>query len=220
MDFVKILRSFEEFLYEILTWLLFYPRTLWRVILHPLAMMDYSDREQHDPIEQKYTDALSPPLFLMLSILLAHMLELMVHQNVNFRDGFRSIFQTDQTFLLLRCVVFGLYPLMFAAAYLRQAGVALDRETLRAPFFAQCYVTAPFALTLSIASLGARMKDPLLTTGSSVLGACAIVWLLAVQTQWFRKRLGQGGIRAFFTAAALWTAMAMLISAVGAALIV
>lgn len=220
MDFVKILRSFEEFLYEVLTWLLFYPRTLWRVLVRPLAMMEYSDREQHDPIEQKYTDALSPPLFLMLSILLAHMLELMVHQNVNFREGFRSVFQTDQTFLLLRCVVFGLYPLMFATALLRQTGAVLDRETLRAPFFAQCYVTAPFALTLSIASLGARMKDPLLTTGSSVLGGVAIAWLLVVQTLWFRKRLGIGAIRAFVTAAVLWTAMALLISALGAALII
>jgi hypothetical protein len=28
MDFVKIIRSVEEFLYEAMTWLLFYPRTL------------------------------------------------------------------------------------------------------------------------------------------------------------------------------------------------
>ena len=38
MDFVKILRAFEEFLYEVLTWLLFYPRTLWRVTRRPLEM--------------------------------------------------------------------------------------------------------------------------------------------------------------------------------------
>ena len=53
MDFVKILRSFEEFLYEILTWLLFYPRTLWRVLRRPLAMMRYSDGEQNDAPENE-----------------------------------------------------------------------------------------------------------------------------------------------------------------------
>ena len=71
MDFVKLLRSFEEFLYEVMAWLLFYPRTMWRVIREPLAMMRYSDQEQHDKAERQYDDAISPPLFLMISILIA-----------------------------------------------------------------------------------------------------------------------------------------------------
>ena len=68
MDFVKILRAFEEFLYEVLTWLLFYPRTLWRVTRRPLEMTRYSDAEQHDKAEKQYDDAISPPLFLILTM--------------------------------------------------------------------------------------------------------------------------------------------------------
>ena len=38
MDFLKLLRSLEEFLYELCTWFLFFPRTLYRVIAHPRRM--------------------------------------------------------------------------------------------------------------------------------------------------------------------------------------
>ncbi|SFN34385.1 hypothetical protein [Variovorax sp. OV329] len=33
MEFLKFIRSVEELLYE-MTWLLFYPRTLWRCVVH------------------------------------------------------------------------------------------------------------------------------------------------------------------------------------------
>ena len=35
MDFLKIVKSIEELLYEVMAWLVFYPKTLWRVIAHP-----------------------------------------------------------------------------------------------------------------------------------------------------------------------------------------
>jgi hypothetical protein len=215
MDFVKLLRSFEEFLYEILTWLLFYPRTLWRVLRHPLAMMRYSDGEQNDAPENQYRAALSPPLFLMISIIVAHLLELGAHDSAALSKGFRGIFQTDQTFLLLRCVVFGLYPLAFAAALIRRKGEPLDRNSLRAPFFAQCYVSAPFALMLSAAGIGGRMTDPLVVAASGLLLAAAVAWFLSLQTQWFRDRLGMSLARAFGMALGLWGITTLVIAALG-----
>ena len=35
MDFLKIIRSLEELLYEVMTWLVFYPRTMWRIVARP-----------------------------------------------------------------------------------------------------------------------------------------------------------------------------------------
>ncbi|SFV34632.1 hypothetical protein SAMN05216456_1952 [Devosia crocina] len=31
MDFMKLLKSIEELLYELITWFVFYPLTLWRI---------------------------------------------------------------------------------------------------------------------------------------------------------------------------------------------
>ena len=219
MDFVKLLRSFEEFLYEILTWLLFYPRTLWRVMCGPLEMMRYSDTEQHDKVERQYDDAISPPLFLMISVLIGHLLELSVHQSATFREGFRSMFQTDQTFLLLRCVVYGLYPLIFAGALLRRLDVALDRDSLRAPFFAQCYVTAPFALGFSIAAIGFRMQNLLVVAASVVLAFVALAWFLTAQTRWIKERVGWGTGRALRLAVWLSLVAALIAAGVGTVLV-
>ncbi|RZJ27826.1 MAG: hypothetical protein EON85_10405, partial [Brevundimonas sp.] len=76
MNVLTILRSVEELLYEVMSWLLFYPRTLFMTLTHPLRTMRYSDGEQRDKPDQQYLETLSPPLFLVLSILLAHGLEL------------------------------------------------------------------------------------------------------------------------------------------------
>lgn len=40
MDFMKIPKSLEEFLYEVMTWLVFYPRKMWLALRRPLVMMD------------------------------------------------------------------------------------------------------------------------------------------------------------------------------------
>lgn len=62
MDFLRILKSFEEFLYEAMTWLVFYPRTMWRAVTRPAAMMDYARTELRDDLEDQYKDTISPPL--------------------------------------------------------------------------------------------------------------------------------------------------------------
>ena len=35
MDFMRLLRSFEELLYEVIVMLVFFPRTLWLTLRHP-----------------------------------------------------------------------------------------------------------------------------------------------------------------------------------------
>jgi hypothetical protein len=40
MDFFKLLQSLDELLYEIMSWLIFYPITLWRAVTRPRVTMD------------------------------------------------------------------------------------------------------------------------------------------------------------------------------------
>lgn len=48
LDFMKLLKSLEELLYELVSWLLFYPLTMWRSVVRPLSMMRYADTELAD----------------------------------------------------------------------------------------------------------------------------------------------------------------------------
>lgn len=60
MDLIRLLRSLEEFLYELVGWLVFYPRNLWRVLVHPGEVAHYTRREFSKDPEQRFAEAISP----------------------------------------------------------------------------------------------------------------------------------------------------------------
>lgn len=203
MDFMKILKSLEEFLYEVMAWLVFYPRTMWLAVRRPLRMMDYADTELLDRTAERYTDTLSPPLFLVLTIILSHGLELaLVGQSglVTGTAGLSSLISDDTNLIIFRAICFSLYPLMMALLLLRRQGAKLDRDTLRPPFYSQCYVTAPFALMTSIVSMMIGHADPWLRLSAAAIMLVVIAWYLTIQTHWFAQHLGTTKLRAFPTA--------------------
>jgi hypothetical protein len=80
MDFMKWINSLDEILYEVMSWLVFFPLTLWRSVTRPLGMMNYADDQLTLSDSEQYAAALSPPLFLALSLLTAHGFSLALEQ--------------------------------------------------------------------------------------------------------------------------------------------
>lgn len=218
MDFMRLLKSIEELLYELVSWLLFYPLTMWRTLRQPQAMMRYADMELTDDVREQYTETLSPPLFLLITLMLAHGVELgLVNQTTPWAPP--PLLANDSNLLMFRAVAFSILPLLMAVKLLRHKGARLTRDTLRAPFFSQCYIAAPFALVLSIGMLLTRTESQ----SARVIGlACVIAafaWYVTVETRWFKTDLGLST-----TAAALrviWTLLQALLAIllVGAAIV-
>lgn len=207
MGFFTIIRSVEALLYEVMTWLVFYPRTLWSVLRHPRRMIDYSDVEQQEGDDEQYTDTLSPPLFLMLTILIAHGIELASVPVVEPGDHVgrleKLINGSEETLLLMRAIMFSLYPLMFAVALLKRNGTPLDRKTLRPPFYSQCYIGALFAALISAGSIMLRLKSVNVQIAGLALIGTVMLWYIAVQSAWLYDHLPHGWIRS--TAVSAWT---------------
>lgn len=194
MGLLGLLKSFEELLYEVMTWLVFYPQTLLRVLRHPVRMMNYSDSEQGDTPDEQFIDTLSPPLFLMLSILIAHGIELSLHSSL---DGPKSgiaasLLTSEESQLMLRCILFSIYPLTFATALINRSDQQLDRKTLRAPFFSQCYLGGLFVLLASAATIMGKDSSASIALGGAGLAVFAIAAFVAVQSLWFRNHLSIG----------------------------
>ncbi|MBO9559845.1 MAG: hypothetical protein J7515_14850 [Caulobacter sp.] len=184
-------RTLGELLYEVMTGLLFYPRTLWRVLLWPAETptpVDRGDTVNAPP------DLVSPPLFLLISIGLAQVLDL------SLRGELGEAAAPGLGPLLFRALAFSLFPLVMAAGALRREGRPVDHATLREPFELQCLCAAPFALSLSVAAilLGSPVAATRLTGGA--IAAAAVAWYLSVQTRWLRRRLAVGAFQAFRTA--------------------
>ena len=199
MDFLKLIQSLDELLYEIMSWLVFYPVTLWRALTKPLKMMDYSEAELGDPAEQQYSDTLSPPLFLLLTVALTHAVELSLvgqDQLVTDRTGLSVFISDDSSLILIRVAFFSIFPLIMAARMVRARHVKLDRGPLKPPFYSQCYVTAPFAMIISAASILMRMGRIEWEVAGLALLVFALLWFGTLQILWFAHHLRTGYWRA------------------------
>jgi hypothetical protein len=224
MDFYKVIRTLEELLYEVASWLIFYPRTMWRVLVRPADVTREPEPGKGEAPADQYGDAVSPPLLLMLTILIAHGFELGVGARMlePKTEIARVLVGSDQNLLLLRSVFFSIFPVVAAATLVARRRLALDHRSLRGPFFSQCYLAAPFALLTSVGNVLVRLQPP----GARLAGAGLILaglgWHLWAETGWFRGRLGLGVPQAARLAA--WSFLKglayFLLLAVGLALLV
>ena len=200
MNLFSVLKSLDELLYEVMSWLVFFPITLWRIIRHPLDMMNYSDVEQQDIESDQYTDTLSPPLFLLLALIISHALEIaLVGQNmlIASKHGLAAFISNDTNLIALRIVVFSLFPLAMAVRLVRGLHLRLDRETLKAPFYSQCYAAPLFALGTGLATLLISQHDTAIQLTGLALQIVVLAWYGILQTLWFSRHLRVGKLRGF-----------------------
>ena len=193
MNFMQWLRSLDDLLYEVMSWLVFFPVTMWRAIRRPLTMMNYADWELRDKEEEQFTETLSPPLFLILSLLVSHGIGLSLGGGTNpivaSNRGLASIISDNTTLLLLRVVIFSIFPLMLAVRFVHASRSQLTREGLKAPFYAQCYAAAPLALIVGVGTALAHSRFDWLNGVAVAAVVLAIITYLVVQARWFAQHL-------------------------------
>lgn len=197
---MKWISSLDELVFEMMSWLLFFPITLWRSVSRPLKTMVYADDQLSLPEEEQYAAVLSPPLFLALSLLLAEGISIALGQAdpiVASHQGLAGLVNDQRSELVVRIVVFAAFCLFGAARLVRARGLPLDRHSLRAPFYAQCYPTAAFALILGLATSLMLVPGQVTMTTGAILAVMGVIFYLVVQTRWFSRELSIGFFRAF-----------------------
>lgn len=214
MDLMRILRSLEEFLYELVGWLVFYPRTFWRIMRHPDAIARYTQLELEQEPERQFTETISPVLMLILSVVLAHALEMLARMPA--ADTSTPISElllgSEQALLLTRCVVFCGYALIAALSILRQQHKPITRETLRTPFSIQAFLVSPFVLLLSVGVLLLRIEGAWQQPVGIALTAFACAWYLWARTAAYRALvdIGWGGAFARVSVAFVITSVLLI----------
>jgi hypothetical protein len=217
MDLIAIIRSLEELLYEVMGWLIFYPRTLWRIITRPAVMIRYSASEQGDQPADRYADALSPPLMLLITVLVTHSVAVAIGDK-QMAAGPGTLFKSAQNLLLVRALIVAILPLMFTVLSMRRRRLEIDRTTMREPFYSQCFLAVPFVLALELAILVGRLGQPHAPVVALAIFLAGLGWYLWAQTNWITLLEGRSGLPAF-GAALLRTLLAMLV-AIGVAVLI
>ena len=94
------------------------PADLWRAASHPLRMMKRSENELKLPADDQFKDVISPPIFLLLTVLAAHVFEIVVVGNSPIIDngiGLASLIQDNTSLILFRLIAFATLPVIAAA---------------------------------------------------------------------------------------------------------
>jgi hypothetical protein len=200
MIFFHILKSIDELLYELMTWLIFYPVTLWRSVRHPLRTMEYARTELCKKGSEQFRSTLRPPIFLFVTVILAHMVELQAVGDspiVSNQGGIADLINDDTSLLVLRIMGFALFPVVMAAVETLLARKRVNRDTLQQPFYAQCYLATPFALALSLASTAIRISNSWIEDGGVLLVLAASILYIWAEATWLNRSTGKGWQRAF-----------------------
>lgn len=190
MPFLIFLKSFEVLLYEVMSWLVFYPRTLWRSVRHPLRMMERAENELKLTPAEQFRDLVSPPIFLLLTVVAANGIEVTVVGNNPLIDdgiGLASMITDNTTLILFRLVAFALLPMLsgvFALAVMRRP---VDRDTLQPIFYGQCFLTTPVVLLFSIAETLTRLPETAANVPAAILFFAGTTFYIATEAAWFAR---------------------------------
>ncbi len=188
---MRLLRSLEEFLYELVGWLVFYPRTFWRILRHPGAIARYTRIELTQESERQFEETISPVLMLVLSVILVHAFELAMKIPLppNPSAVGQILFGSEQGLLLTRSAAFSVFALGAALGTLHQNRRAITRTTLREPFSIQAFLVCPF---LVLFSAGEMLARPTGAWVGHVLAGGAVAWYVMARVIAYRA-LNQAG---------------------------
>lgn len=210
MPFLIFLKSFEVFLYELMSWLVFYPRTLWRSLRRPLDMMKRGEEDLRLPAPEQYRDVVSPPIFLLLTVLVANGFEMVVIGHNPLIDngiGLASLITDNTTLILFELIVAATLPVIAGAFAVRALERPLDRNTLQPLFYAQCFTTAPVVLLCSVGETLTRLPNPAANIPAAILFAAATVFYVGAEATWFIRESKRGPAMGL-----AWAAIAFVIS--------
>jgi hypothetical protein len=100
----------------------------------------------------------------------------------------------EKNLLIIRALVTAIIPLVIALIAMRAQAQPLDRNTLRQPFFSQCFLATPFAFSLSMANVIGRSGGETADRIAQALAVGAIIWFCWAETRWFgrQQNLGPG----------------------------
>jgi hypothetical protein len=197
VPFLLFLKSFEDLLYEMMSWMIFYPRTLWRCTRHPLAMMARGERELSRPPDDQFADVLSPPIFLLLTVLIALVFQVALVGNskvIDLDSGLASLIQDNTSLILFRIVAFASLPMIASAFALRVLHRPLDRVTLQPMFYAQSFATTPAVFLYSSAATLSRLAAPAADVTAGLFLLAATIFYFAVEARWFTLETKRGWI--------------------------
>ncbi len=141
MDFLKIIQSLQDLVYEIVVWALLLPKTILRAVLRPDLMTAYVNQEWGKEPEEQFDEYLSPTLFfLLVAVLPSAMFTWMTDASFAPNSAWAQLTESN----LITSTITTTITLLIYLVWLEWLNKRpLRRSGLKRLFFIQCYLITP-----------------------------------------------------------------------------
>jgi hypothetical protein len=168
MDFLKLIQSLEDLLFEIVVWALLIPKTLFRAIFRPAWMVKYVNKEFEKPADEQFDEYMPPGLFFLAMAVIPSALFTWV-QTMDF-NLIESLSQLNETNLLTSALTTLISILIYLVWIKWLNKHPVKRSGLKRLFMIQCYLVTPpqFIYILLVLFFGG-MINPFVSLAGTVL---------------------------------------------------
>jgi len=137
INLVGFIRSVEELVYEIIIWIVLYPKTIFKVLFNPSGMRKYITEEFIKEPEKRFKEYLSPFIFWALSWCIPLLIFVLTYSGN--RDELSA--STLRLFSNIEILILNLLgPVVFTTGIFMVSKENLTKESFRRPF----YITLAF----------------------------------------------------------------------------
>jgi hypothetical protein len=168
MDFLKLIQSLQDLIFEIVVWALLIPKTLFRAIFRPAWMVKYVNQEFEKPADEQFDEYMPPGLFFLAMAVIPSALFTWV-QNMNF-NLIESLSQLNETNLLTSALTTLISILIYLVWIKWLNKHPVKRSGLKRLFMIQCYLVTPpqFIYILLVLFFGGTI-NPFVSLAGTVL---------------------------------------------------
>jgi hypothetical protein len=192
MDLQQLLRTLEEFIYEIALWPIMLPRTLWRFAFRPLRIEAYVRAELDKPAESRYSEYMSPILLWLLVGFAPCFITALLYAAHAHDPRLDAYLKEPLEVQMAAVIIFSIWPpLTFAVGLLHKSRTPVTRESLRHPFYTQSMFLAPFylfGLAIVMFIVASPNHDPDINPGSFAAKAVQFITVIIA----FIALIGEG----------------------------
>lgn len=201
MDLIKIIRTLEEFLFEVATWFVLWPKTLLEILRSPSWTVDYVSQEILKGDEARFDSHISPIIFFILTAVLPYFIVfsflMVVKANSVANSGGSFLGSFSHEAIAMIIAIFMLAgPLGFATCISLSKKEGISKSGIRSRFYSQTYIFTPAYLALLPFMFIVFFTDfkPEIILASDIVGIIAIIscnvffwWLLVSEVIVIKK---------------------------------
>jgi len=211
MNILSLIHSVEAFLYEIVLWIIFIPKTFIKAVFFPKWCQNYPVKEWKKEASERWEGYVSPMIFWLVICVIPYLIAInfissdilgnSLQNTLSLKE--KMIYLPSETKFLFISIFLATYPLGFSIGVLKYRRESLSKKNMQRIFYTQCLCFAPaFLFLLPFVFMYIASGGPLTVQAPKALQIAYLIspnaffwWLFFAETNILRQELRTGWLK-------------------------